>query len=268
MKRSYEINYGNKATLNTGNYENLNPMFNIKVIIDGVEYVPEEVEVNLQREFERIKGIVDDQLQQKINEVKQGELIKALKHIRFYEKDGIKYPSVTSVLSPDPIEGVPNLELYGLRGDIMHRWFAEIVTTGKSDYFISDAEKDKLVIIGGMEGFDISWVVDDKQFEFDRSEVEVFNYKDIYAGRYDADGLLGGKTALFDVKSGDLSKAGIEKAFIQMSAYAHCVPDIKQLVVLPCNPKAKKVPVVSTDIDKFYAMFMQKRAEFKERFGI
>jgi len=264
MKRIYEINYGNKATINTGNYENLSPMFNIKTIIESEN----GSRVYIRKEFKKMKKVVEDELKKSIDSIKQEQLLKSLKHLRFYEKDGVKYPSVTSIINPDPIEGIPNLELYGLRGEIIHRWFGEIVTSGSSKCFISDVEKERLVIIGGVEGFDINWVTNDSQLEFDKSEVEVYNTKDVFAGRYDADGLLGGKVSLFDCKSGDLSKKGIERAFMQLSAYASCVPDIKQLVIIPCNPKAKKVPVVSTEIDKYYALFMAKRKEFKERFGI
>ena len=262
MKKTYEINYGNKATINTGNYENLSPMYNIKCIMET------ERGVDLEKEFAALRNIVDKELKHSVDMVRQELLIKSLKHIRFYEKDGKKYPSVTSIINPDPIEGIPNFELCGLRGTILHRWFEEYLTTGKTECYISDAEKEQLAIIGGVEGFDFSWVMDNRDFEFDKSEVEVYNDTELYAGRYDGDGLFQGKTALFDLKSGDLSKKRIEKAFIQLSAYAKCLPDIKELVVIPCHPKAKKIPPTTTEIDKYYAMFKQKRTEFKERFGI
>ena len=40
-----ELNYGNKATINTGNYENISPMFNIKKILEST------TDLNINQEF-------------------------------------------------------------------------------------------------------------------------------------------------------------------------------------------------------------------------
>jgi len=258
MKKTYELNYGNKATINTGNYENLSPMFNIKVVLEGVE------KINEVEEFERIKKIVDGQLYNSIEQVRQDQLLKSLKHIRITEKDGVKYPHVTSIIRPDPLEGIPNLELYGLRGDILHEVFQTIVKDGG---YVSPFDDERLAPIGGLKDFDLEWIVDNRDFEFGNSEVEIFNTQDIYTGRYDADGLYQSKKAMFDLKSGNLTKKTIDDAFMQIAAYSQGL-DIEVMVIIPCNPKIKKEPIVSKDIGMYYAKFKQKRIEFKERFGI
>lgn len=254
--KTYELNYGNKATVNVGNYENLNPMFNIKVVIEAEK-------INITEEFNRIKLIVDDQLKQSIEDIRLRKRLADIKHLRFKEVNGVLYPHVTDIISPDPLE-IPNIELYGERGDIFHEMFAK--DNWKPIY--TDAEEAKFQLIGGIRNFDFSWVKDDIKFEFDQSEVEVINHEKRYVGKYDKDGLYDSVPAVFDLKSGNMTKQAQERTFIQLAAYAVCVPNIERLVIIPCNPKNEKKPLFTDDIDKYYAMFLQKRAIFFDRFGV
>ena len=115
-----------------------------------------------------------------------------------------------------------------------------------------------------MDGYDFEWVKYDKKFVFGKSEQEVINWEDKYIGTYDADGLYDGVECTYDLKSGRLDK---NKWFMQLAAY-NKPRGIKRMVVIHIGPKAKQTPYVEDDVDKYYAMFMEKRAEFKERFGI
>ena len=62
----YELSYGNKATINTGNYENLNPVYNLKC----QKFVSEGETLDLSKEFVTLKEIVDGLLQQAIYAVR------------------------------------------------------------------------------------------------------------------------------------------------------------------------------------------------------
>ena len=256
MNKIYEINYGNKHTVPMAQYENQSPMFNIKVIIEGAE------RIHLGKELKKIAKIVDMELHEKVRLIKQEQLVKALKHLRFYEKNGKQYPSVTSIINPEPYLADP---LYGERGDLLHELFA----SNQYDYEFTPDEEVKYASIGGIRQYTLKWIKEDTDIEFDKSEVEVFHDKEMYAGRYDRDGLYKGKVAIYDLKTGVLNKAGQEKAFMQLSAYAKATGlNVENLVILPCGPKVKNLPIVSTDVEKYFSMFIEKRIAFKERFGI
>jgi len=260
MKKTYELNYGNKATVNVGNYENLGPMYNLKLVIET------EGTIDIGQEFIRMKAMVDKHLANNVKEIKLVKLLEDMKHLRFYEKDGIKLPSVTTVISPEPYTGNP---VFGTIGDILHRAFSKYIKTGDIKVDITSLEKDQLIANNlNIDDYVMEWIKYDEQFIFGKSEQEVFSLTDRYAGTYDADGLYGGVKCVFDLKSGSMLRGGQDKAFMQLAAYSKCLPDIKRLVIIPCNPKSKQDPLISDDIDKYYSMFMQKRKAFKDKFGV
>ena len=245
-----ELNYGNKATINTGNYENLSPMFNIKRIIQS------STDLSITTEFEAMKKLVDDQLNAYIKSHQAQSL-----NLKFYEKDGKKYISVTQVITPIKPK-IPNFELYGLRGDIYHRIFKLWTTKGEYKPDITDEEKEKLKIIKGIDENALEWVTKEPNVEYVTSEQEVFNDEYLYAGRYDACGILDKIPAIFDLKSGRVDK---DKWFMQLAAYAKAVGDIKLMVVY--SLKDKKI-YTDDRIDFYFGMFIQKRKDFKERYGV
>lgn len=269
MKRTIEQTYSNKATINTGNYENLSPMYALKQIIeieDG-DIVEKGFE---QKEFAEMKRIVDTELQKSISEVKDKEKIEALKNIRFYEKDGKKYPSVTSIISMGEKPDVPNIELYGLRGELLHKMMSMYIKDGTLYTKVDEETKSKLTIIGGIDEHIkcLTYVVEDERAVFDKSEQEVFNDEHLFAGRYDANGNFDKQPSVFDFKTGTPNKERQEEALVQLSAYAKCLRGIKCLVVYPINPKSKQEPIVTNDIDKYFSLFLQKRKAFKDKFGV
>jgi hypothetical protein len=143
----------------------------------------------------------------------------------------------------------------------MGRWISQ----GRYLWDVSEEETKKLEIIGGLSKteWDLNWV-GELGFDFSLSEQEVYNDEYMYCGKYDS------KSAdvIYDFKSGSPTKDMFEKAFIQLSAYAKCLPDVKKLVVIPLNPKAKHHTQETTEIDKYFSIFLKKRAEFKERYGV
>jgi hypothetical protein len=262
MKRA-EITYSKNATVNVGQYENISPMFCQKVIIEAED-------IDSEKEFLEIKTTIDKLINDEIAKIRGEKLLKEMAHIRFSEIDGKKVPHVSSIISPDKL-GIPNIELFALRGTLKHKELElYIKSAGKERFTISESDKQKLITIGGIEGFDIEWIKNDERIVFDKDKVEqeVYNEEHLYCGRYDYAGNFVKENALFDLKSGSMDKVCQEKAFIQLSAYARCLKDIKCLVILPCNPKSKKEPIVTNDIPRYFDLFLQKRQEFKQRFGI
>lgn len=268
MKKTYEINYGNKATVNMGDYENLSPMYNIKKIIT----IDDGIEIDLKEEFEDMREIVDLELRKNVENIKNAKKAKDVGNFRFYERNGLKYVSVTSILNPEPKtpEEQARLKPYGDRGTALHRQFAHLIENGALTSFTTE-EKEACSSVGGFAGYEF-WFKDDPRFDFRTSEVEVFNDEFLYAGRFDAFGFYNTKNAIFDLKSGSLDKAGgVEKALMQLSAYNSCFGEKNAiLVVIPIGPKAKKEPIVveGEHIDKYWGMFKAKREEFKKRYGV
>jgi len=261
QSKTYELNYGNKATINTGNYENESPMFNVKKIIT----LDDGLEIDIASEFKEMRFLVDNQLHKAIDETKNRGKAKALEGFRIKEIEGVQYPSVTTIITPEMPE-IPNLELYGLRGNMWDRVFTRMVEEGKYEEDFTKEELDQLVIIGGMKGHSLEWVVKNEDFDFRTAQVNIVNKKDIYCGRYDADGFYKGDVATFDCKSGTLNKSMIDKSFMQLAAYAKAREEQSRYLVI--IPTQKQEPIVSEEVDKYYAKFMKLRAEFKDKYGI
>ena len=115
-----EVVYSNSMKINKGNYNQEAPFLSSKSIITLPDQsTPEQVESVYKAEFERLQGIVDPIL--------QGEYGKRrvdLENVRIREKDGKKYPSVTSILNPDGMsKKIKNLEQYSARGNEADRIF-------------------------------------------------------------------------------------------------------------------------------------------------
>ena len=259
----YELSYGNKATINTGNYENLNPVYNLKC----QKFVSEGETLDLEHEFGVMKEIVDGILQQDIYAVR-ARLNPPPPHW-FREKDGKQYVRVSAVL--DPTVKTPAVENkirpYGIRGDILHRIFERYVRDGVLDKFLTEAEEEIIKPIGGLVGFDLSWIMTDDRFEFKNSEVEVYDEELMYSGKYDADGTFSKVEAGFDLKSGkDLD---VDTIFEQLAAYWNASGrKWKQMIILPVHPDGKKEPIVSTKMIEYFNRFKQKRQTFKEMYGV
>lgn len=258
---TYELNYGNKATINTGDYCNESPMFNEKLIIT----VNDGIEIDLAKEFEKMKVLVDTQLHKAVAEIRNRGKQKTLDGLRIKEIDGVKYPSVTTVLSPTPPE-IPNLELYGLRGNMWDRVFQRIVEEARYSTDWTEAELKQIEVIGGMKGHSLQWIFDNlKDIDFRAGHTEVINTKDIYYGTYDADGFYKGELALFDCKSGKISKPMIDKSFMQIAAYCKAKEELpKYMVIIPTQ---QAEPIVSEEIDKYYQQFLQLRQNFRNTYG-
>jgi len=247
-----ELNYGNKATINTGNYENISPMFNIKRIIQS------STDLNITNELNAMKDIVDGQLNDYIK-AHQAEILNP----RTYEKDGKKYVSVTQVITPIKPK-IPNFELYGLRGDIYHRIYKRWTTENKYIVDISLEEKEKLKPVKGIEDNALDWIIKLEDIEYITSEKTVYNDTYLYAGTYDSAGLFKKVPSVLDLKSGRID---LDKCFMQLSAYAKCL-DVEQMVILPIHPSEKHEPIISNEVDFYFGMFIQKRKDFKERYGL
>ena len=265
ISKRYELVYSNSAKINMGDFEQLAPFYSTKILIES------DMEIDVRAEYEALRNDVDTLLRLNIDNIKNAKKAKDVGNFRFYEKDGKKFVSVTSILNPEPKtpEQEAFLKPYGDRGTSLHRQFQHLIENGKLSAF-TEEEKNACASVGGFLGYEF-WFKEDKRFDFSIAEVSVYNEKELYAGRYDSHGFFDNKTAMFDLKSGSLDKAGIDKAKMQLAAYNDCLDEPKEvLVIIPIGPKAKKEPIVveGEEIKKYFGMFMAKRNEFKQRYNV
>ena len=253
-------------------YENLRPSFSMTVeLIDGqkVEDVVGECQRYLHAVFEG-----------ESNRGKADLIDKQYSNIRFYEKNGRKYPSVTSILNWDKQWSVTEDELnqYASRGTIVGYLVEQYLTRlhAPDDWLdptqVPALREDVSILMGGSLMF--TWEqCSHKAFiekygdmiKVEKIQGTVFNDECLYAGTYDILGSYDGVKSVMDVKCGGYDMR-------QLAAYAMCEKDIKQLVVLPVGPTDNqcgyKRPVVCDTIQKEFEEFLKARAKFKKRFGV
>lgn len=236
-----------------------------------------------------IKDFVNLEFEKEYDKIKQQIIVKELKDkVRFYEKDGKKYPSVTSILSF--AKGFENYfkKGYAQRGTVLHAYMERYIKEGmrcKFDFNIlvqampQLAPELKIVSHEGipLEDLRVEEVIDNIKklpIEFHESEQKVFNDEHVYAGTLDARGTYFDIKTLFDFKSGSsfTDKKMLSDYWQQMAAYIKCLPDegIKQMCIIPFDTKLKGIrdPIVSTDIDMYFSLFLAKRNKFRDIYKI
>ena len=273
--KTKEITVSLSGVIPIAAYENLRPGFSITVEpIDG----------------ETDEQIINDKLQElhqifelEANRGKADLLRKLYANIRWYEKDGKQYPSVTSVLT---LCGGQNgkekdfhitddeLAQYAARGNAIEAVVEYYLKTGTwpEPPEMVVAYEDIAILTNGSLKF--SWAdCSHKAFmetygpkiKAERFQTTVFNEEHLYAGTSDIVGEFDGVRSLMDIKSGGYDMR-------QLAAYAVCEQDIKQLVILLVGPTDNKCgykkPVICDTIQTEFEAFLNARARFKQRFGI
>lgn len=256
--------------INTGSYNQESPFFSAKA------YCTKGDVDSLQKELYKIcvknYRMVEDAVNSRIK-------AKTMKDCRFYETEfGGQYPSVTSIINAiHPKEfNIPEdkLKAYGARGELAHYVLEKFIENGDWTDLREDPEVLRWLHI--MQKFDITWDGDLEGFfnkhphDWISSEVAVFNHLEKYAGRQDTKGVYLDLITLGDLKTGHVDT---KECFKQLAAYAMCDgnEDVQQLAIYPVNGKTKQgysKIITTTEIEKYYDLFLKDREEFKERYGI
>jgi hypothetical protein len=249
-------------------YENLRPGFSITVEpIDNED--PEKIVASLQQYLHTV-------FENESNRGKADLIDKQYANIRFREKGGKKYPSVTSILGWDKDWHITNDELrqYACRGNIMDAMISVFLIKGEWLDPIQEQSlrEDVSILMSG--GLMLTWeqcshkafmVQYRDKIEAEKFHGTVFNDEALYSGEWDILGRYNGVRSIMDIKHGQWDMR-------QLAAYAICEQDIEQLVVLPVGPTDNKCgykrPVVCDTIQKEFEEFLKARAKFKQRFGI
>lgn len=264
-----EIHVGLSGVCPLAAYENLRPSYDM-TIEPSDEETPEECFVKAQK-------IIRGQFENEVNRARTDLIEKQYSNIRFREKGGKKYPSVTSITGWDINWRISDDELqqYAARGTIVHRLIEEYIKTGiwAEPEMLKDLKDDLIILATGSLNLDWKvcshekfFEVNEKDFEWLEGEKEVFNEEHVYSGRYDRKAIYKGKLSIVDWKTGS------NYNHRQTAAYAVCEEKIEQLVICPVgqtnNKSGYKKPDVTEDVKGNFKAFLKKRQGFRARFGI
>ena len=263
-----EITASYSGKISTGNYENESPFFALKEIWNG-EVTPEFIN-------ER-QAILHNLNYAKFTDCERRSLLELIKKkrkdIRFYGD----YPSVTSIINWDADFYVSPDELcqYGARGTIIHEQCRIYLETGKwlDPKDIPEIYTQMVILTKGslklsLDGYNFRAFKSKYPFTSIQTEVAVYNHEHKYAGRQDIKYRRGEVIGIADIKTGTIDKV---KCMKQLSAYASCVgnENVQELMIIPLNSSTKQgfsQAIIEEDPKKYLPMFLDNRAEFKERF--
>lgn len=294
MRRTIEITASFSGKIPTGQYENESPFFALKEILEPLEsefltVTDEEIKIRQQQLHQLCYEQFKRQAEVSYNE----RIAKTYKDIRWYDgANGLKYPSVTSILDMDKEFGIPPDELaqYGARGTIIHKQAEIFLSTSewKEPKDITKVSADFITLKRGslkLETEDVDFRAFFKDYPFKVIELEkhVVNHSYKYGGRLDVlciiestnkgkwdkiEGVKFDVPTILDIKtSTSMDKT---RGLTQQAAYAK-VDGIEQIGLIPLTKEnlcgfAK--PAITTNIDRYWNLFLKARNEFEKRYGI
>lgn len=293
MKRILEICASFSGKISTGQYENSSPFFSVKEIIqeEGEENLSDMVIKNRQQE---LQDMCYSQFKRHADQAYAERIAKTYQDIRFYDgKEGLKYPSVTSIIGMDEqfFVSPDDLAQYAARGTVIHKQIEIFLSTGewKLPKDIAEVSPCYLTVVKGslgldMEDVDFRGLYADYPFKFTSLEAVVLNDEYRYGGRVDIQCVIESKNpgkwskiegikfdvpTILDIKTGTtLDKM---KGLTQQAAYAKAVEGIEQIGLLHLNKENKcgySAPVITTNLERYWALFAKKRQDFKNRYAI
>lgn len=294
MLRKIEIMASFTGKISVAQFENEQPYFSAKETIELEDCPTPEVDKLIETRQSELKNICYDQFKKHAEIAYQEKVAKSYKNIRFYDAGNCqKYPSVTSIINMDAnfFTAPDDLAQMAARGTIIHKQVELYLSTGKwlEPKGIPEIAFQVMTVVTGTLGLsvdDISFVNFYKDYPFKvlKQESTVINHENKYAGRMDIlciiestnkgkwdkiEGVQFDVPTILDVKTGaSLDKA---KGLIQQSAYARCDETVKQIGLIHLtkeNQCGYGRPAVSNKLDSYWSIFLNKRQQFAERYGV
>jgi len=280
-----EVTVNLSAVIPTGSYQNFKPMYELKAQLEEGD--------NSQKCLEDLRETIRKLFAQDWTRLRDKDKMDFLTKVRWYEHEGKKLPSVTSVLgwaelnyklrNPEKFQfgGVDEDELqeYGARGTIVHRQAQDWFENGmKSDYVMKTEFPELLVEKqllkeSHLKVEDCNWLgfieKHGKDFTFEKNELRVIG--EGYAGTLDFIGTYKGRLAIIDIKTTTNYTPRSElNYFKQMAAYAKATGlEIKDLVIIPLTPSNKcgfGAPKVEEMSDNLFNSFNDDLKAFERDF--
>ena len=201
--------------------------------------------------------------------IKQQE---APKKTRVYTYNGKKYPHVTDIITPDSLP-IPDWHMaVGTEIDLfMKAFFTKVPYKVKDDNMCVEAKANLKECVEAAQSWLMTFGTD---MDMQNLDTKILNPDDVFVGTEDMEAIYNNMYSVVDFKkSKNLTKALKDKYFMQMAAYAMSPrfdkaqrEKVEQLVI--ASPFNDPVCVCYPDIEKYYKMFLEKRAAYKERFKV
>lgn len=258
MLKEVEIRYERALKINRGNYEQVAPLWADTVRLKFNGETPEQIAEIEKAEYETLKTRIDKRAEDEWVSAKI-----SLAGFRVREKDGKKYPSVTTILNPEPYTNNPE---YGTRGTEIHLIVDHFIDKGvwrEPEVKLATLSYDDIK----HKEFFAEHGKSIKSIKGDFTNLGVFNEDYMYSGEIDR--LL----SVLDIPSIVDYKTGGWK-WGQLVAYWYGLPEkirtkIKQLAIFDLKKcELKIMQVGSPEFNKEWYAFLVKRGCFMGRFGV
>lgn len=288
MKRKLTIEASFAGVLPVGAFSNMRPGFLARMEFEQEFQTEDEVSLCIETAQQELQEICYKNFELEATKAKIIKIQADLKNFRFYKIDGEKYPSVTSIAGYDKDffnVSDEDLKIYCAQGNIIDAEIRNFIKTGvyKHSQDLLECTADRFILKsralssgknlslngwnfqGFLEKFPIKDLVS--------CEKPVHNKQYLYAGTPDLIGEFNGLKTLISIKR---TKSETEN-LIQESAYSKCegMEGIKQMMVVEMKSEADggnkqgfSKPIVSTEIDKYFELFLMKRSEVKKIYGV
>lgn len=288
MKRKLKIEASFSGVLPTGSYANMRPGFSASMEFEQEFQTVDELNLAIESAQQELQTICYQSFEREAEKAKILKIKEDIKNFRFYKTEsGEEYPSVTSITNFDKEFFVEDedLKLYCAQGNIIDAEIRNFVKTGKwtpssellectADRFILKSRKTSKGKTLSLDGWDFQAFLAKYPIKNLRSiEKPVFNDQYRYAGTPDLMGEYEGLETLVSIKR---TKSKTDN-FTQDSAYAKCkgMENIKQILVVEMkseedggNKQGFAKPLVTTEIEKYFELFLRQRSDFKKIYGV
>ena len=283
MKRTIRISGSVSGTIATGSFQNLKPTFTWEEEFEAEEGEWSDAEINVRRQdiydmsFLLLRRAESRAIIERINRERED--------LRFVTNPKTKKvsPSTTSVINFDFdfFCSPEDLRQYASQGNITHERVTQYIKTGiwVPPESLEDIWADILILKKGSLALSLdagNFPAFLEKYSIDNMEIveRMFDEKeDSYNGEFDFTGIPHWKGAeeiptVFDVKR---SKEKIKNG-MQLAAYCK-LAGYKQGIIVPLNSKTEQGhsrPVVYNEkqLEGYYKIFLQKRKDFKKRYGV
>lgn len=278
MLKKIRVEASFSGVLPTGSYANSRPGFMASMEWEE-DFKDDDVrKFAIESAQQELQSICYLNFQSEANRARVLKIQDDRKDFRFYTlPNGEEVPSVTSILNYDTdfLMDEGELKQYASQGNVIHAQVAEFIKSGvwKSPQEIEGIAPDLFILKSGnlklsLDGWDFQAFLKKYPMEKLENAEVVTNEKERYAGTPDGYSVVGGINTIFDIKRTPEKV----KNFCQMAAYAKASGrDIKQMIIIPLNDKTDQgfsKPIISSDIDKYFELFLYKRRDFKKVYGI
>src|SRR3990167_3417286 len=291
MKRKVIVSAGYQGVLPVGPYSNLRPSFGASCEYEMDFETDEILKLNIETMQQELQTICFQSFEREAEKARILKVQQDVKNFRFYPVDvngeTVNFPSVTSIAGYDKEFfnlTDDDLKIYCAQGTIYDAEIRNFVKTGtwKESKDLLECTADRHILKTRATSTGKTLSLESCKFreflekfpvtDLKSCEEPAFNRKYKYAGTPDLIGTYNGLKTIVSIKR---TKSETDN-LVQESAYAKCDGmNIEQMMVVEMKVEADggnksgfSKPIVSTEIDRYFELFLRKRSEVQKIYGV